>query len=142
MKAKAEQHAMAVAQTESLNNVAEAKIIKALQNPDTQFVATITSGTNPCNYCLMVEDLEWQQTNQAIIPSMHTHCSCSVKFKRTLGRPDRLSKKDYDKSISSHIDRVTNERGKIYVDKVWKGVLPKPTDLRKAKFFTDYVLEV
>jgi hypothetical protein len=142
MKAKAEQHAMAVAQTESLNNVAEAKIIKALQNPDTQYIASITSGSNPCPYCLMVEDIGWQQINQALNPTFHTHCSCSVKFKRTLGRPERLSDKEYESNLSSHIQAATEKRGKIYVDKVWKGVLPKPVDLRKAKFYTDYVNEV
>jgi len=142
MKAKAQFHAETVARTEALNNVAEAKMINALNNPDTQYIATVTSGSNPCNYCLLIEDLGFQQVNQAVVPSLHTNCNCSVKFKRTLERPEPISDEEFDKGITKKIKASTEKRGKIYVNKTWRGVLPDPIDLRKSKFYTDRVNEI
>lgn len=142
MQAKSLQHATAVARTETMGNIAQAKIIKALDNPDTQYVRSVTSGANPCTYCLMMEDLGWQQVNQAVIPTFHTNCNCSVVFKRTLERPKRETEKSYDTMIIGHIDKSQKKHGRIYVNKTWRGVLPNPIDLRKAKFYTDYINEV
>jgi hypothetical protein len=107
-----------------------------MDDPDTQYVRSITSGSNPCNYCVAVENVGFVPVENATIPTHHPHCFCTVDYKKTSRRPKAWSDDKHTKLVQKEIDKaneisVKAGRGKTYIKPEQPRNIRKETMLNK-----------
>jgi len=117
MVEKTNSYAQRTARTETIKSVTEVKNVEAMHDPDTQYVKNITSGSNPCNYCLSVEDIGFVPVENATLPTHHPNCSCSPQYKKTSRRPEKWSNDKHNNLVQKNIDKWNkkNPDNKTYI---------------------------
>jgi hypothetical protein len=123
-------YAYRTAQTETLESVTLVKNGIAMDDPDTQYVRSITSGSNPCPYCVAVENVGFVPVENATIPTHHPHCFCTVDYKKTSKRPKAWSDDKHTKLVQKEIDKANEISVKAGRDKTY--IKPEqPRNIRK-----------
>ena len=118
-----------VARSETIQALSEVKNAEAMEDPDTQLVQNITSGSNPCPFCISMENIGFVPVENATIATHHPNCSCTPIYKKTTKRPKKWSNDTFNMRLQAEINKqnkiaIREGRPRTYVPIV------SPTNLR------------
>lgn len=121
LAAKSRAFADRLARSETINTQANVKVARHVKDPKTQWIKSVTSGSNPCNFCLAMESLKWIPVESAPKFIFHPNDTCTLHFKRSATqKADLWTQEKYEKNLNNALDKI----GVTYV---------KPTPLRNLR---------
>jgi len=127
MVQKTNNYALRTSRSETMRSVSEVKNAEAMDDPDTQYILNVTAGSNPCNYCIAVENMGYIPVENATLPTHHPNCSCSPSYKRSSRRPKPLTDKQHTQELQKNINKENKKGPNITYQKPLK-----PRNLRKV----------
>lgn len=136
MERRTKYYAQRLARSETMRTMSVYKNHKAMRDEDTQYVKNVTQGSNPCPYCVAVENLGFVPVANATIATHHPHCSCTQEYKKTIKRPKAWSNAKYKSKLQSEIDKMNARAERKGSGKTY--ILPQtPVNLRSSDLMSD-----
>lgn len=133
MERKTKFYSQRLARTETNQAFIETKNQEAMDDPDTKLVKNITSGDDPCNYCIASENLGFVPVENATLATHHPNCSCSSQYKKTSKNPQKWSNDTFKSRLQTEINKQNSKSKRLgrpitYIDP------ETPTNLRRNAF--------
>jgi len=119
-----------VAKSETIRTISEVKNERAMQDEDTQLVKNVTSGDNPCPYCIATENLGFVPVENATIATHHPNCSCTPRYKKSIRKPKKWSDNTFKDRLQTEINKQ-NRKNKAQGRPITYIKPENPVNLRK-----------
>jgi hypothetical protein len=127
---KSKSFADRLAKTESINTQANVKIARHAQDKNVKYIKSVTSGSNPCNFCKAMEGLGWIPFESAPKFVFHPFDTCTLHVRRTTKDVPKLTNKQFNGMFETELKRhgvtyvnttpLRNLRENTIVDKLKK----------------------
>lgn len=131
MERRTKYYALRVARSETMRTMAVQRNHEAMKNPDAQYIKMVTQGSNPCPYCLAVEDLGFIPVANAVNPNFHSNCSCRAEYKYTIKRPKKWSNDTFKSRLQTNINKRNKQAESKGAPKTYQSP-ETPVNLRGA----------
>jgi len=102
---KSKSFADRLAKTESINTQASVKIARHAQDKNVKYIKSITSGSNPCNFCKAMEGLGWIPFESAPKFVFHPRDTCTLHVRRTTKDVPRLTNKQFNGMFNQELQK-------------------------------------
>jgi len=112
LAAKSKSFASRLAKTESINTQASVKIARHAQDKNVKYIKSVTSGSNPCNFCKAMEGLGWIPFESAPKFVFHPNDTCTLHVRRTTRDVDNWTNKEFN----GKFEKELKKHGVTYVN--------------------------